>query len=285
MQRFHNSQTRSPLSWFGGKALLRRFILPYFPSHTRYCEVFGGSLALFFAKPPAAEEIVNDLDPGVANFWRVLKDVRKSEQLCRALRYTLNSRQEHNECKRTYPVADDVEWARQFFVLTRQSMSAIFAASWGYTIQTPARGFESSVELLPAAMSRLRQATVENLDYTQMFARYDGADVLWYLDPPYLGSTRISEQVYQHDMPGREQHEQLLSHMTQLKGMVLLSGYPSPLYNRALGDWLRVDHAARCYAGNHKDRAGCLTRSARTECLWINPAAARRLRRQGRIIP
>ena len=103
MFRIFNSQTRSPLSWYGGKAVLCRVILPLFPPHKRYCEVFGGSLSLFFAKPPAQEEIVNDLDPGVANLWRVVKDPDLGEQLYRALRYTLNSRQDFSDCKLRHP--------------------------------------------------------------------------------------------------------------------------------------------------------------------------------------
>ena len=44
--------------------------------------------------------------------------------------------------------------------------------------------------------------------------------------------------------------------------MVVLSGYPAPLYEEALADWRRVERLA------HADGA-----RERTEVLWINPAA------------
>jgi DNA adenine methylase len=41
--------------------------------HQVYCEVFGGSGALLFAKPPSPLEVFNDLNSGVVNFFQVLR--------------------------------------------------------------------------------------------------------------------------------------------------------------------------------------------------------------------
>lgn len=51
-----------------------------------------------------------------------------------------------------------------------------------------------------------------------------------------------------------------------LAGMVVLSGYPDPLYEARLGHWRRVECAA--FADGARPR---------TEVLWINPAASRAL--------
>ncbi|WP_244424650.1 hypothetical protein [Methylobacterium nodulans] len=55
--------------------------------------------------------------------------------------------------------------------------------------------------------------------------------------------------------------------------MVVLSGYPSPVYDAALPGWTRVERAA------HADGA-----RARTEVLWINPRAAARLSAFGSVL-
>jgi DNA adenine methylase len=51
--------------------------------------------------------------------------------------------------------------------------------------------------------------------------------------------------------------------------MVVLSGYPSPIYDEALPDWRRVEIAALADGAR-----------PRTEVLWINPACAAALARE-----
>lgn len=60
-------------------------------------------------------------------------------------------------------------------------------------------------------------------------------------------------------------HLDLLNTLLELEGMVMLSGYPSDLYDDTLNGWKRIDTKARISSGRGTD--------TRTECLWINPAA------------
>lgn len=46
---------------------------------------------------------------------------------------------------------------------------------------------------------------------------------------------------------------------------LMLSGYPSGLYDDTLKNWKRIETKARIASGRGTD--------VRTECLWINPAA------------
>ncbi len=66
-------------------------------------------------------------------------------------------------------------------------------------------------------------------------------------------------------------HVELLAQLRALVGMVILSGYPSEIYDDTLTDWRRVT----CKA--HADGA-----RERTEVLWLNPACAAALDREGR---
>jgi DNA adenine methylase len=56
-------------------------------------------------------------------------------------------------------------------------------------------------------------------------------------------------------------HVELLEQLREVKGMVVLAGYPSPLYDRTLRDWRRVE---RSHYAAGSDRP-------RTEVLWISP--------------
>src|SRR3546814_3515363 len=100
-------------------------------------------------------------------------------------------------------------------------------------------------------------------------------ETLFYIDPPYHPDTRSQGNrrrgkgfhVYSHELEAAD-HVRLLDSVTSLSGMVVLSGYPHPLYDEALPGWKRVERMANADGGRE-----------RTECLWINPAAVARLDR------
>ena len=94
-------------------------------------------------------------------------------------------------------------------------------------------------------------------------ATYDSLDTLHYVDPPYLLETRNTvTRGYRHEMTFAD-HERLLDCLLDLAGMVVLSGYPSELYDNRLAGWHRIEHP-KAYDG-----AG----QRRQEVLWVNPHA------------
>lgn len=80
---------------------------------------------------------------------------------------------------------------------------------------------------------------------------------LVYADPPYLWSTRTSEKRYRHDYDARS-HARLLQMIATLPCAVILSGYPSQLYDDALPGWRTLEFQAMTRGG------------VRTEKLWMN---------------
>lgn len=62
---------------------------------------------------------------------------------------------------------------------------------------------------------------------------------------------------------GDAEHAELLAFLRGLEGSVVLSGYPSRLYDIALADWRRAER--RALADGARER---------TEVLWLNPRAA-----------
>ena len=47
------ARLKTPISYYGGKQMLLKHILPLIPEHTLYTEAFCGGCAVLFAKPPA----------------------------------------------------------------------------------------------------------------------------------------------------------------------------------------------------------------------------------------
>ena len=58
----------------GNKAKIAKEVLKYFPAHKIYIEPFFGAGGMFFNKPKAKLNILNDLDSDVFNLFKVVID-------------------------------------------------------------------------------------------------------------------------------------------------------------------------------------------------------------------
>lgn len=93
---------KSPLKWYGGKTRMVNKLLPLIPKHKAYVEVFAGSAAVFFAKGVSPLEVINDLDSGLVNFYRVLRDPEKLPRFSHLVQLTPYSREEFVFCRETW---------------------------------------------------------------------------------------------------------------------------------------------------------------------------------------
>lgn len=85
---------------------------------------------------------------------------------------------------------------------------------------------------------------------------YQGSELI-YSDPPYLQSTRTSERRYRFDYEERD-HVELLELLKKLPCQVMLSGYPSDLYDTLLDGWKSLELQVMNQGG------------VRTEKIWFN---------------
>jgi DNA adenine methylase len=60
--------------WIGGKRRLAEHLIPRFPRHECYVEAFAGGAALYFMRPPAAVEVINDINGELVNLYRVVQN-------------------------------------------------------------------------------------------------------------------------------------------------------------------------------------------------------------------
>lgn len=277
--------SRPLLRWHGGKWLLAPWIIAHLPAHRVYVEPFGGAASVLLRKPRAYAEIYNDLDSELVNLFRVLRGPRAGE-LVEQLRLTPFARAEFVGAYQ--PSDDPVECARRMIVRAfmgfgstgAMGRSTGFRAASNRSGTTPAHDWANHAEVLDLTIARLSGVVIEQLDARAVMARHDAPDALHYVDPPYVHETRsggnphCSKHKYRHELSNGA-HEDLLSVLRDLAGMVVLSGYPHPLYDQALDGWRRVERAALADGARE-----------RVEVLWINPAAASALDagvRQGRL--
>jgi len=261
--------TRPVLRWHGGKWMLAPWIIQHLPPHRVYVEPFCGAASVLLRKPRAYAEIINDLDGNVVNLFQVLRSGQAS-QLVDQLRLTPFAREEFVAAYEVSP--DPVERARRLIVRSFMGFASNacnqatgFRANSNRSGTTPARDWLNYPEALAATIERLRGVIVENRDALAVMSAHDCPEAVHYVDPPYLPETRDAGGDYRHEMTAAD-HDRLLDFLRSLEGAVVLSGYPSEQYDRALSGWTRIERAALA-DGARK----------RTEVLWINKASAKDL--------
>jgi len=259
---------RPPLTYYGAKQKIAQRVAAVLPEHRHYVEPYAGSLAVLLAKSPSVMETANDLDGGLMNFWRVLRD--RPADLARVCALTPHSRGEFAACF-DLDAGDELEQARRLWVrLTQGRAARLPRAGWRHYVDpgatgTPMPGYlDGYVRRMAGVAARLHHVSLEcrpALDLIQRYGTCPG--VLLYVDPPYLGSTRNNDRSYRHEMVTDGEHRDLAEHLHACRAAVVLSGYPSPLYDELYQGW----HRQEIQTGTGQGPIGW---SNRTEVLWAN---------------
>lgn len=256
---------RPALRYFGGKWRIAPWIISHFPAHTSYVEPFCGASSVLLRKKPAEIETINDKDGELINFFRVLRT--QPGELIRVIELTPYARQEY---KLAYEPTDDaLESARRYYVRSWFGRGGMRkeCGGWRYLV-TDARGGSvvddwRNIEHLREVVERLEMVQIECDDAINVVKRFDTPQTLFYIDPPYVLSSRSArwQKAYRFEMTN-EEHIQLAKVLNAVQGMVVISGYPSALYDELYQNW-RLE--------TKKSRKENLSESL--ECLWINQAA------------
>lgn len=273
--------TRPLIRYHGGKFRLAPWIISHFPAHRMYVEPFGGGASVLLRKPRAYAEIYNDLDGEVVNLFQVARD--RGEELRRALELTPFARVEFLDA--WHANEDPVEQARRTVIRAFMGYGSSAGTSsrlpvksnrggqrgTGFRVHstrsgtTPAHDWRNWPGAFGAIIDRLQGVVIENRPAAEII---DAADrqtgspeqTLYYLDPPYVPATRDGGHDYRFELSD-DDHVALLAQAMAVKGYVVISGYPSEMYDDSLVGWRRVTCAAMADGAR-----------PRTEVLWMNPA-------------
>jgi len=258
-------------------------LLPLVPKHHTYVEVFGGAANLLLAKDPSPVEVYNDIDSGLVNFFRVIRDKDKFKRFYEQVMLIPYSREEYYYCRDTWrDEEDDILRAVKWFVAARQTFSGKLGAGWGYNVIGSSKGMAKrvsdwflSIELLPEVSQRLLRVQIEHNDFRKILKAYDTEETFFYLDPPYVLETRKCK-AYEHEMSLKD-HEDLVDLLLHVEGKAILSGYEHNIYKSLeQAGWIKIKIEARCratgttkgtkYLQNKENRE----KLKRTECVWLN---------------
>ncbi len=220
----------SPIKWVGGKSRFRERIISLLPPHSCYVEPFAGAAWVLFAKPPSNVEILNDIDEDLVTFFRVLRE--KPEELIASFEWELAARAEFERLADLDPTTlTDIQRAHRFYYL--------IMAGWGGELNYPR--FQTATsdgghgnrligaikhlrERLLPVHQRLKTVIIERMQWLDCINRYDKANVVMYIDPPYPDN----KCNYAHNMRDWADHERLAERLRQAKCHWILSSYDKP---------------------------------------------------------
>ena len=260
------------MPYLGGKSATRKdgngaWIASLLPPVIRsqvYCEPFAGMLGVLLQRHKAPQEIVNDIDGRIINWWRVVRD--QPEAFARAIRYTPHSRVEFEAATERMANAHehcDVSHAVDFTIITLQSITrgqsqrsywlrrqdgANYGATWSANLENR----------IARLSDRIRGIQLEHMDAVELLRHISVLPhAVVYCDPPYKDT-----QQYAHNVD-RDALREVLS---AAKARVAISGYGT--------EWDSL--------GWHKETSAAIplrlkTGSRRSESLWFNYEPTHRL--------
>lgn len=216
---------KTPISYYGGKQMMLKNILPLIPEHEIYTEAFFGGGAVYWAKKPTKCEVINDVNMNIVNFYEVLKhnyfDLRKK------IEATLHSRETYKKALIIYESPwlfpeDEVLRAWAFWVVTNQGF-ACKIGTWGYDKSKRANTIQNKIDAFQEDLTeRLRYTQIENNDAHKVILSRDTPEAFHYVDPPYINTNQGHYGGYTEGHFKRD-----LDALTKVKGKFLLSTYPS----------------------------------------------------------
>jgi DNA adenine methylase len=225
-----HEMVNSPFKWVGGKSRLRKQIISLLPKHTCYVEPFAGAAWVLFGKPPSDVEVINDIDQELVTFFRVIK--QKPEEFIQSFELELVSRAEFERlASLDAETLTDIQRAHRFYYL--------IMAGWGGELKYPR--FQTSIsdgghgnrligalktlkERITPVYDRLKTVIIENLDWRVCIDRYDRANSVMYIDPPYPDNGVN----YAHNMRDWEEHRELAKRLHKAECKWILSSYDIP---------------------------------------------------------
>ena len=257
-------------------------ILPNIPPHEHYVEPFAGTASVFFAKPLAQLNTLNDIDENIVNFFRVLQDPEKTRALLRRLRYTPYSRSEYRRACRMLHFSrsgNDVMRAWAFYVAQTMSVAHSYhydkiGCGFGYSRQQKTVVYATyfrRLRRLAKMADKLRHAQIECIDGVELMRKFDSPNAFMFVDPPYISSTvRLKGTIYAREYDDYL-HERLLEFAVSAKAKIMIASYPNELYDSLLGrGWLRIDKQKVISAVRISSEDKRLRRPRRVESAYIN---------------
>lgn len=168
----------------GNKSKIAKEIQQYFPPHKIYIEPFFGAGGMFFNKPKAKYNIVNDIDSDVFNLFNIV--MNNKNELLKAFEI-MPIHQDLHEYWKTNIEQEPIKKALRFIFLSNFSFLGT-GNSLNFCIEKPKQIVKNNIDKV---FEKLQDVMFMNCDFRDMQKNFNKfelhkQDYFWYADPPYL---------------------------------------------------------------------------------------------------
>jgi DNA adenine methylase len=257
-------RVKSPFRYPGGKYYGLKILKPYTTAvrHDEYREPFFGGGAVFFAKPKARYNWLNDVLEDLVTTLKVIADPKERKELISRLSGEVATKDRHERMKYYLP-GTDVDTAYKYYYLNRTSYSGIMnKPAWGYEHgkSSPPHRWADMIEI---AGEKLEDSKITCLDFEAVVdASPLGDSVFMFLDPPYYESDQ--KRAYEHHFIETD-HRRLARLLKKTKFKFLLT-YDNCKAVKELYSWAKTREASWQYNTANTDG----TRSEGRELIITN---------------
>lgn len=171
----------------GNKSNIADKIQQYFPIHTIYIEPFFGAGGMFFNKPKAKYNIVNDLDSDVFNLFQVVSNQKEE------LEQSFFNMPIHTDLLNYWKKKEETEPIKKALRFLFLSNFTFMGSGEGMRFTT-ASSKNVFFENIDSTFEKLNEVQLTNVCFKKFFKSYqlrgynDKYNTLIYCDPPYLNT-------------------------------------------------------------------------------------------------
>lgn len=181
------------LTRLGNKARIAPLILSHFPEHTAYVELFFGAGGLFFNKPLAKYNFLNDADTEVVNLFDVVRTQKK------ALEEMLVQTPIHEalfERWKTEKESEPIARAVRFLIMSNQSVLGKMG-TLRFACENPKKMILKHLGASQKMLENTQMMCCDFRDTLRKIAIRDSKNLkhfFIYADPPYLDTVQSTYQ-------------------------------------------------------------------------------------------
>jgi len=230
----------------GRKRRMREVIAKLAPAaFTTYIEPFVGSgdIYLFMGLDPSVKAVINDLDPIIADSWKIIKsnpDIGtgdKYDKLTKEQKVALAFKKSHSNPLDKL-VSNMLRLCGSFGGVIKETGTPTL-----YKIPI----MKTRLEKIDGLADYMKNTTVLKQDYKTVIKKYDNANAFIYLDPPYENA---GSDLYKED---NMDYEEMAKVLKSIKGKFIMSINDSPNIRSIFKGFKQVKVLVKGGASNEKD--------------------------------
>ena len=220
----------------GGKYYALKKLRPFWEvPHDEYREPMVGGGSVFFAKPKARINWLNDLDADLMTTYRVITNPVTRQELLNRLQAETANRERHAEIK-GYEPKTDLDVAFRYYYLNRTSFSGKMRSPvWGYKERRSVPPHRWHEKIIPCGQ-KMRAVNITNNDFENVINTPSNRRVLLFIDPPYF--VRENNTHYKHQFV-YDDHRRLRDVLRKTDHLFMLT-YDDSDEIREMYDWAYV---------------------------------------------